>query len=99
LQNLKNQFVPSMGSVPVVAECTGCLIGFLCPVLIDVGCLEDLKFERAPKKTFPFVAASISSATERNSWRNFQRLYRGLADRWIAFDHSGEAPIILEESQ
>ena len=42
-----------MGSVPVVAECTGCLIGILCPVLIDVRCLEDLKFERAPKKDLP----------------------------------------------
>ena len=53
-----------MGSVPVVAECTGCLIGILCPVLIDVRCLEDLKFEHAPKKTFPFIAGLISSATE-----------------------------------
>lgn len=33
------------------------------------------------------------------SWRNFQKLYRGLADQWIVFDNSGEEPIILEESQ
>jgi predicted ABC-type ATPase len=33
------------------------------------------------------------------SWRNFQGLYRGLADQWIVFDNSGEEPIILEESQ
>jgi len=32
------------------------------------------------------------------SWRNFEELYRLLADKWIVFDNSGEHPIILEES-
>lgn len=33
------------------------------------------------------------------SWQNFIRLYRPLADKWIVFDNSGDAPIVLEESE
>lgn len=31
-------------------------------------------------------------------WRNFEQLYRTLADKWIVFDNSGEEAKILEES-
>ena len=31
------------------------------------------------------------------SWKNFQLLYRGLADTWAIYDNAGEAPRILEE--
>jgi predicted ABC-type ATPase len=33
------------------------------------------------------------------SWQNFIRLCRPLADKWIVFDNSGDAPIVLEESE
>ena len=33
------------------------------------------------------------------SWKNFEELYRPLADKWIVFDNSGEKPAILDESQ
>ncbi len=32
------------------------------------------------------------------SWRNFQEIYKNLADSWTIFDTSGKIPIILEES-
>jgi len=32
------------------------------------------------------------------SWKNFEELYRPLADKWIVFDNSGEQPAILNES-
>ena len=32
------------------------------------------------------------------SWANFCELYRPLADKWIVFDNSGKATIILEQS-
>jgi len=31
------------------------------------------------------------------SWRNFQTLYRPLADRWTVFDNSGPKPRLLEQ--
>jgi predicted ABC-type ATPase len=33
-------------------------------------------------------------------WRNFETLYRDLADEWVLYDNSGEQPLVLaEESQ
>jgi len=32
------------------------------------------------------------------SWKNFQHIYKSLADSWTIFDTSGKVPIILEES-
>jgi len=32
------------------------------------------------------------------SWKNFQLLYRELADMWAIYDNAGEAPRLLEES-
>jgi predicted ABC-type ATPase len=32
------------------------------------------------------------------SWKNFQEIYRHLADSWTVFDTSGKLPVILEES-
>ena len=31
-------------------------------------------------------------------WRNFQRIYRPLADSWAVYDNSGHAPRLLEKS-
>ena len=31
-------------------------------------------------------------------WSNFTALYRVLADKWIVFDNSGDAPKVIEES-
>jgi predicted ABC-type ATPase len=31
-------------------------------------------------------------------WRNFQRIYRPLADSWAVYDNSGRAPRLLEKS-
>jgi predicted ABC-type ATPase len=33
------------------------------------------------------------------SWKNFQDVYRHLADSWTVFDTSGKLPVILEESE
>jgi predicted ABC-type ATPase len=33
------------------------------------------------------------------SWKNFQEIYRHLADSWTVFDTSGKLPVILEESE
>jgi len=33
------------------------------------------------------------------SWKNFQEIYRHLADSWTVFDTSGKLPEILEESE
>lgn len=33
------------------------------------------------------------------SWRNFQNIYKPLADAWIVFDTSGVQPIIVDESE
>ena len=33
------------------------------------------------------------------SWKNFQEIYRQLADSWTVFDTSGKLPEILEESE
>jgi len=30
-------------------------------------------------------------------WRNFQQIYKGLADSWIVYDNSGEKPMLLYE--
>jgi len=32
------------------------------------------------------------------SWRNFQTLYKPLADSWIVYDTSGDKPILIDES-
>ena len=32
-------------------------------------------------------------------WRNFQSLYRDLADDWLLYDNSGETPILLAEGR
>ena len=29
-------------------------------------------------------------------WRNFNQVYKGLADTWVLYDNSGERPILLE---
>lgn len=31
------------------------------------------------------------------SWKNFQLIYRELADMWAIYDNAGEAPRLLEE--
>ncbi len=33
------------------------------------------------------------------SWKNFQQIYKHLADLWTIFDNSGKAPQIIEESE
>jgi predicted ABC-type ATPase len=33
------------------------------------------------------------------SWKNFQEIYRDLADSWIVFDTSGKLPGIIDESE
>ena len=33
------------------------------------------------------------------SWRNFQEIYKQLANSWSVFDTSGKLPVILEESE
>ena len=32
-------------------------------------------------------------------WRNFQRIYRPLADSWAVYENSGHAPRLLEKSR
>jgi predicted ABC-type ATPase len=31
------------------------------------------------------------------SWRNFERVYRPMANFWAIYDNSGERPVLLEE--
>jgi len=33
------------------------------------------------------------------SWKNFQEIYKQLANSWSVFDTSGKLPVILEESE
>jgi predicted ABC-type ATPase len=33
------------------------------------------------------------------SWKNFQEIYRLLADSWIVFDTSGGQPVVVDESE
>jgi len=32
-------------------------------------------------------------------WKNFQSLYRSLADAWAVYDNSGTTPVLVEQSQ
>jgi predicted ABC-type ATPase len=32
-------------------------------------------------------------------WKNFQTLYRSLADAWAVYDNSGTTPVLVEQSQ
>jgi predicted ABC-type ATPase len=31
------------------------------------------------------------------SWKNFDRIYRGIADAWMVYDNAGVAPVLLNE--
>lgn len=45
------------------------------------------------------VPEQIIRRRHENGWRNFQRLYKQLADAWILFDNSGEKPKFLDEGE
>jgi len=64
------------------------------------GGLSPLKPQLAAIAAARMVLREIDRlAAERSrSWKNFERIYKALADSWAVYDNSGRTPRLLERS-